>query len=323
MIINLKVRPISGGGPRQTILPRAVRPAIRQQPAVTKALRATIQSKPTPQVGQRRQVVQNVRPNAQAVAVMPRRGAVASQKTVAQSKRTTVKIITRDPPPESTRKLRELHNSSAGRVLVIIANGPSVLEIDTTRLLVNPLIDIMSINKPDQRVWPTKYWLFCDISQLKRHHSLWSEYNGYIFNSTMITESRPGTILIKNIPGQGFSLDLTSGFNIGRSSVYAAMQVALWLGYDKIYIFGIDMGAVTVDGKETLHFYGVNPDCTSDNRKKRFAEEAKYYDNAANTLPTDVRKKFYFCSSYNKFKFLDAFHRLDHHEALELLTSSK
>jgi hypothetical protein len=314
MILNLRVRPINNAK-REIILPRAARTVIKQQPAVTKVLRAAMRPKPvtpvkmTPAVNRR-------------MPVMPKRGIAGAAKPVvanSKPKKPITKIITRDPPEGSTKKLRELHNTCVGRILVIIGNGPSVLEVDTARLSENPRVDVMSINKPDLRVWPTKYWLFCDISQLKRHNELWARYNGYIFNSTMINESRPGTIFVKNIPGFGFSTDLASGFNIGRSSVYAAMQVALWLGYDKIYIFGIDMGAVTVDGKEMLHFYGVNLDCTADSRKKRFAEEAKYYEDAARTLPEEIRKRFYFCSSYNRFKFLDYYNRLDHHAALKMI----
>lgn len=309
MILNLRVRPLNSGVQRAVVLPRAARPLIRQQPAVTKVLRATMRLKPS-------------LPPAAPLAsrrppVMPKRGIAGKQ--AAKAGKPTVKIITRDPPEASIRRVRELHNSCVGRVLVIIANGPSVLEVDTTKLLNNPRVDIMSINKPDSRVWPTKYWLFCDTSQLRRHHDLWTNYNGCIFNSTMITDSRPGTIFVKNIPGFGFSTDLTSGFHIGRSSVYAAMQVALWLGYDRIYIFGIDMGAVTVDGKEMLHFYGINLDCTIDSRKKRFVEEARYYEDAARTLPIETRQKFYFCSSYNQFKFLDRFNKLDHHAAIETI----
>ena len=310
MILNLRVRPLNSVQ-RPIVFPRAARPVIRQQPAVTKALRATMRMRPAPSP--------IAPPINRQPPVMPKRGLANKQVAAAKSSKPTVRIITRDPPEASTRRLRELYNSCVGRILVIIANGPSVLEIDTAKLLNNQRVDIMSINKPDSRVWPTKYWLFCDTSQLKRHHDLWANYNGCIFNSTMITESRPGTIFIKNIPGFGFSTDLTKGFHIGRSSVFSAMQVALWLGYDRIYIFGIDMGAVKVDGKEILHFYGVNLDCTTDSRKKRFAEEAKYYEDAAHSLPPETRKKFYFCSSYNSFKFLDHFNRLNQHEALRMI----
>tara|TARA_R110000868_G_scaffold45841_18_gene151849 strand:- start:164 stop:1609 length:1446 start_codon:yes stop_codon:yes gene_type:complete len=42
----------------------------------------------------------------------------------------------------------------------------------------------------------------------------------------------------KNIGGKGFSKDASKGIHIGRSSVFAAMQIGLWMGYEKIYIFG-------------------------------------------------------------------------------------
>jgi hypothetical protein len=310
MILNLRVRPINNSK-REVVLPRAARPIAKQQQAVTKTLRAVMRAKPAAPA-QRIQSI-NRRP-----PVMPKRG-IGVKSAAARPNKPITKIVTRDPPESSTKRLRELHNSCIGRTLIIIGNGPSVSEIDTTLLLDKPRIDIMSINKPDLRVWPTKYWLFCDISQLKRHHDLWERYNGYIFNSTMITDSRPGTIFVKNIPGFGFSTDLTGGFHIGRSSVYAAMQVALWLGYDRIFIFGIDMGAITVDGKEVLHFYGVNQDCAPDSRKKRFAEEARYYEDAARSLPLETRKKFYFCSAYNKFKFLDYYNRIDHNDAIQMI----
>jgi hypothetical protein len=309
MNVSLRVRPINTVK-HEIVLPRAARSVVvKQQRSVTKTLRAVMRAKPTIQMPQ--QVYKQP-------AVTPKKGGVARQSVGVKP---TVKIITRDPPEASVKKIRELRNSCVGRTLVIIGNGPSILEIDTALLVGKPYIDIMSINKPDMRVWPTKYWLFCDISQLKRHHDLWDNYNGCIFNSTMIADSRPGTIFIKNKPGFGFSLDLTSGFHIGRSSVYAAMQVSNWLGYDKTYILGIDMGAVKIDGKETLHFYGVNPDCPVDNRKKRFEDEVKYYDDAAHSLPEEIRKKFYFCSSYNKFRFLDSFHRLDHKQAIQEICS--
>jgi hypothetical protein len=177
----------------------------------------------------------------------------------------------------------------------------------------------MSINKPDLRVWPTKYWLFCDTSQLLRNRDLWLHYDGYIFNSAMISEFRPGTIQIKNIHGEGFSLDPTQGFYIGRSSVYGAQQVALWLGYDRIYIFGCDMCAVNINGQPLVHFFGVNPDTQPESRVKRFADEAKYYIYAAKHLSSEVRNRFYFCSSYNPFDFVSSFNKLDHHTAVQTI----
>lgn len=212
----------------------------------------------------------------------------------------TIKYLNKDSAPISHTKLLGLRGKFAGRALVIVANGPSIIEADLQKLKGLDLVDIMSINKPDSRLWPTTHWLFCDSSQFRRHQGLWADYDGYIFNSTAINQQKNNSMQIKNIPKFGFSRDLIKGMHIGRSSVYAAMQVALWLGYSAVYIFGVDM--CEVNGK--LHFYGINPDVDQQRRKNKFGLEAEYYDYAAGVLPAEDRSKFYFCSEYNKWPFV-------------------
>lgn len=53
----------------------------------------------------------------------------------------------------------------------------------------------------------------------------------------------------------GFSLhDIdTEGLYTGRTSTYLAITMALWMGFDEIYLFGVDLG---YKGKDT-HFYGT------------------------------------------------------------------
>jgi hypothetical protein len=58
-----------------------------------------------------------------------------------------------------------LKGCGSGKIFVIVANGPSVAELDLSPLRGHPKIDTMSINKPVASIWPTTYWLFCDISQ--------------------------------------------------------------------------------------------------------------------------------------------------------------
>ena len=49
----------------------------------------------------------------------------------------------------------------------------------------------------------------------------------------------------------------------------------------------------------------------------RFKEESKYYDNGANILTDDERKKFIFCSIYNKWPFVDKFQRMNQKTAVD------
>jgi len=242
---------------------------------------------------------------------------VVSRPRLPASKRDRVRkggpvYLTPDASPGDLERIRNLRGLGHQRLLVIVANGPSLAEIDPTPLKRETNIDILSINKPDSRLWPTRYWAFFDQSQLSRHRDLWYGYDGYLFNSTSIQQRRPGTIQFKNIHDMGFSLDLLAGLYIGRSSVYAAMQIGLWLDYDHIYIVGCDM--CEVDGK--LHFYGRNPDVDPAIRKSRFDQEASYYDSAAKTLAEELRRRFTFCSAYNPYPFVEKYGRLDHKIAI-------
>ncbi len=70
------------------------------------------------------------------------------------------------------------------------------------------------------------------------------------------------------------------------------MQIAYWMNYDHIYLFGVDMNPAGIDGK--LHFYGDNPDVEPSIRKDRFEKEATYYSHAAEILTEEERAKYTF-----------------------------
>lgn len=229
----------------------------------------------------------------------------------------SIKYLTREIDQDSLVKIKQIRNTGKGKILIIIGNGPSINQIDLSQFKHHPDIHTLSINKPDPRLWPTTYWAFFDVSQLRRHTDLWSGFNGIIFNSTSIKRHKPNTVLVRNLGGRGFSKDLTKGLYIGRSSVFAAMQIGLWMNYDHIYIFGCDMNPSGIDGK--LHFYGTNPDVNPDTRKERFKKESEFYDYAAEILDISDRKKFTFCSSENNWSFVDKFNKLDHKMAIQYI----
>lgn len=219
-------------------------------------------------------------------------------------------------------RITRIKDIGIGRVLVMIACGPSTKQAPLEKIIGHKLIDFMIINRaygfyknecPEkhQNIWPPKYWVMCDNSQYRRNTSAWSNYKGTIITSASVRERHPNHVIIRHRGGKGFSKDLMKGYYIGRSTTYANMQTALYMSYDRIYIFGIDMNEV--DGQ--LHHYGVNPDVAPKNRKGRFAEEAKHYEFATQSLSKVEMKKFTFCSSYNPFPFVDKYGRLDQKEA--------
>lgn len=238
-----------------------------------------------------------------------------------RKKQPNVRYSTRNISPESVARIKRLKDSGRGRILVIVGNGPSISEIELGRIKDVDRIDIMSINMPDERVWPTKFWTFFDRSQLRRHKDLWDSYSGILFNSTAIKEQKEHSMQFKNLSGVGFSRDVSKGVYIGRSSVYASMQIALWMNYDHIYILGVDMNPNGMNGK--LHFYGVNPDVEPNARAKRFEREAKSYEHAASKLSAIERSKFTFCSKdINPWSFINQFNSVNHLDAIDTILSN-
>lgn len=272
-----------------------------------------------------RKVKINLQQPQQQVPQVPENVAVSKQSISKCNRRSVkkqpkVKYITSDVSPDSVLRIKQLRNYGVGKLLVIIGNGPSINEIKLEDLVGNPRIHTLSINKPDPRIWPTTHWAFFDQSQLRRHEDLWNSYAGFVFNSTGIKKQKNTSVQFKNLGGRGFSRDLNKGLHIGRSSVFAAMQIGFWLNYDHIYVLGCDMNPDGKNGK--LHFYGVNPDVNPDIRKERFQKEAEFYDYAADVLDDGERQKFTFCSSDNPWGFVNKFNRLPHEIAIQTILTS-
>jgi hypothetical protein len=233
-------------------------------------------------------------------------------KPIKQLNRSIQQPIIRD---ENYNKLMNLKNSGTGQILIMIACGPSANEVNFLPLKNVKNVRLMVINKPIDYIWPTDYWAFCDNSQYERNKLAFDSYNGLLINSNGVRARKSNQVLIKAIQGQGFNTDVINGYYIGRSSVYANMQTSIFINFSKIFIFGIDMCAV--NGKTHHYGNGFNPDVAPDIRVQRFMHEANHYNNAAKILPEEIRKKFYFCSSYNSFDFTEKFNKWDHKDAVQ------
>lgn len=239
--------------------------------------------------------------------------AVNQPRNPAQRQRRRKKEViyqTRDASPESVAKIHQIRHLGRNRILVIIGNGPSILNMPLEQLKSQPNIDVLSINQPDQRVWPSRFWSFFDRSQINRHKAIWDTYDGIIFNSTAIREQKQTSMQFKNLGASGWSYDLAKGIYIGRSSVYCSMQIALWMDYRQTYIVGCDMNPDGINGK--LHFYGDNPDVEPSTRAKRFEKEAEVYLKCTNILSEADIRRFTFCSAgINPWPFMAKFNTLN------------
>lgn len=291
---------------------RIIQPRTPQPPPVDQARVRNIQTPPiiSPPIVQAPPQPRYVRHQiSPAKQVQPRPVIRAFKRTgpLKGGNNTSPRSMINDPMKDKIRQY--LFNQGVGRILIMIAAGPSVKEVDFTPILTHDKIDIMCINKPYQPVWErTRYWSFCDHTQYNRNQDAWSTFQGVIINSKNVTARRQNQVVIESRAGRGFSIDMTIGYFVGRSTTYATMQAAQYMNYDKIYIFGCDMAEV--NGQ--LHHYGVNPDVAPENRKQRFKLESDNYSWAAEHVPEQIRKKYYFCSSYNPWDFVNKFNKMDH-----------
>ena len=241
-----------------------------------------------------------------------KRGRVSKPKTQSIIGGQKVSRASKVGKTQDIRKIESLKNLGLDRILIMVAAGPSISEVDFDPIKNHLLIDFMCINKPLPSIWPSRYWAFCDNTQQRANLDTWNSYKGIIINSPNVKARKTNQIVIRTRPGKGFNPDVTQGYHIGRSSTYAALQVVHYMSYKKVFLFGVDM--TDVDGK--MHHYGQNPDCPNDRRKSRFPIEAQHYLWAGQHLPEESRKRFIFCSSYNPWPFLEYFKKLDHKEAV-------
>lgn len=309
----------------QVVLPKSVSVVIRPSRSQTTIIKALKPQAAAPTHKPTTRPLSRPKPPQPAPEPKPKAAVISAVskpllKKRRASKKGEVRYTTREASPESTPKVARLHNSGRGKVLAIIGNGPSITEVELDKLLYNPKIEILTVNRPDYRIWPTHYWVFFDTSQLRRNEDLWNNYEGTIINSTAIKRQKHNSMQVKNLGGRGWSRDLLAGLHIGRSSVYASMQIAQWMGYDHVYIFGCDMDPAGLNGN--LHFYGHNPDAPPEKRGPRFQREADFYDHAATILGPEERQKFTFCSAYNKWSFVDKFNKMDHRTAVAHILGS-
>ena len=228
-----------------------------------------------------------------------------------------VQKITPSPLPRqvtypSNPHLVELKDRGKGKILCIVGNGPSHKLADLPQLLGK--VDFLCVNKPDERIYPPEYWVIFDKDQIDANRDKWDDYQGFKIGLGNTVSRYKCSI----IGGLGFATDISTGLYMGFSSVYASMQIGIYMGYEKIFIFGLDMSAI--GGK--LYEWGSNPFVKDNERLKRFENEAKSYDYAADNLSSEVLSKFTLCSQFNPFPFVQKYRSIKYEEAICELSMS-
>jgi len=185
--------------------------------------------------------------------------------------------------------------------LFILASGTSLASHDLS-LLKNKMV--MGLNR-SILIYPDPYY------QCVFDHRLFDLYHDELkkVRQLFTLEDRPFGQPIKLLGGEGFSWDMEEGIYSGYTISYFALQLAVYMGFKKIFFLGLDLKH---DGPKT-HFFGQDPQ-TINHEETEFPRMMKMLQHGANIL-ADTDIKVYNCSPVST---LEAFPKIDFGEATAL-----
>lgn len=141
--------------------------------------------------------------------------------------------------------LKSYKNKHRGERCFILACGPSLLEVEPLKLAKEFKI---SVNHAIYRFPESQYSVIGDLK-----NGLEINTGDSVLFSSSEPQHIPGSIYMKDLGHlPGWSWDLEKGAYFGHTTSYLALQIASYLGFNPIYLVGLDLK----DHKELTHFYG-------------------------------------------------------------------
>lgn len=170
---------------------------------------------------------------------------------------------------ETHNELKQFKDIHKGKRCFLIGNGPSLSFEDLNTLKKNNEITFgvnriyLSFDKTD---WRPDYYVLVDSIVLQQDFEMVQKLNlPVLFISDNYTEES-----IKNCKNifyfskrenrydcECFSLDFSQYIYAGSTVIYAAIQIAVYMGFEEIILLGVDMTRVK-PGERIPHFYAGN-----------------------------------------------------------------
>ena len=148
-------------------------------------------------------------------------------------------------------KIRKLKNKEQGKRAFILANGPSIIKEDLTKLKDEVVIGMNASSLLEKKFgFISKYYTVTDHRFLNHHKkgklatNELSQETIRVFREELSLfdyksfETR--TCYIKAIGKNGFSKNLSAGFYFGCTTTMLAIQLAYYLGCSDVYLLGCD-----------------------------------------------------------------------------------
>jgi len=148
--------------------------------------------------------------------------------------------------------LKSLYLAEEGRDIVVLGNGPSLREMDFSKLKDPVFIGLNgSVLISDEKGINDQYYVLSDL-RFVRDESKINILKNNLNNNTKVVvrkelfnylydEIDNEVIPVRSLGRDGFSEDMSKGFYFGCTTVMLALQLAYYLGGKKIFLCGVDL----------------------------------------------------------------------------------
>ena len=140
----------------------------------------------------------------------------------------------------------EFKNIHGGRNVFILASGPSLASTDLTplkrRIVIGLNRSCLVFPEPNDH---------CTMGE-----RLFNEYETDLRSQRYLftLQDRPFGIPLRLLGSEGFSRDLTKGIYSGYTVSYFALQLAVYMGFTKVFFVGLDLK----HRQGHTHFFGID-----------------------------------------------------------------
>lgn len=147
--------------------------------------------------------------------------------------------------------VKKIRNKEKGKRAFVLANGPSVLDCDLSKLdKEDVLIGVNAASVLQDRFDVVLDYYCVSDARFLTHPEKYKFATDYIAESTICVFRRElkdlvpdsnNLFFINSIGRDGFSFNVHSGYFFGTSTTHMAIQLAAYLGCYDIYLLGVDL----------------------------------------------------------------------------------
>jgi hypothetical protein len=149
-------------------------------------------------------------------------------------------------------ELKSLYLAEKGRDIVVLGNGPSLRDMNFNNLT-NPVFIGLngSVLISEEKGINEEYYVLSDLRFVKDKSKLLVLKNNLTKDTKIIVrkelysylsdELDNSIIPVRSLGRDGFSVDINKGFYFGCTTVMLALQLAYYLGGERIYLCGVDL----------------------------------------------------------------------------------